>query len=341
MLITEEQLAAKLKAGFREHIFLLFGDDGYMKRVYTDRLVGAVLGDDALRFFNFHEYGDDADLDEILADADNLPVMTDRTCLLVKDFPLQQLSAKELTAFGEKLAGVPDSTVLLFSYPTLDFTRNNYDFPKWTPVIELFAKAGVCADLSHRTGARLLRMLQKGAKDRGCELSPENAQYLLDVTGDDTGHLLGEIGKLCAYADKQPITREMIDSVVTKTVEASVFDISGAILSRDPDTALAAAFELLRRKVAVQSIIGALSSAYVNLYRLSAAKQVGRGYRDFAEAFGYKSAFAVQKVAPYVGKVPPARLRESLEILLDADVTTKSRAFDPETLLTELICRLS
>ena len=341
MLLTEEQLAAKLKTGFSDRLFLLFGDDGYMKRVYTERLTNAVLKDDALKLFNYHEYDENADLDDVFADADNLPVMSEKTCLLVKNHPLADLSAKALAEFGDKLAAVPDSTVLVFAYPSVDFTRNRYDFPKWQPVIDLFVRVGTAADLSHRTGSRLIKMLQKGAKDRGCALSPETAQYLIDVTGDDTGHLLNEIGKLCSYADGREITKEMIDEIVSKTVEASVFDVSAAILSGDPDRALSILFELIRRKTPVQAMIGALGSAYVNLYRLSVAFAAGRGYNDFAEAFAYKSSFAVTKVAPYAKKMTPSAAGEAVKILLDADVVTKSRAFDPETLLTELVCRLA
>ncbi len=342
MFLTEEQLAARLKAGTLDRVYLVYGDDGYMKRVYADRIVNAVLGDDSLRFFNFHEYEEDnTPFADVFADADNLPVMSERTCLLVKDYPLSGLSAKEFEAFVQSLKNVPETAVIVFAFLTVDFTRNQYDYPKWQNVIKAFGEAGTAAELTHRTGNRLVRMLVKGAKDRGAELSAADAQYLIDVTGEDTGHLLNEIGKLCAYADGQAVTREMIDRVVTKTVEASVFDISDAILRGDPDEALATAFELLRRKVPIQSIIGALSSAYVNLYRLVTAAGDGKRYADFAETFGYKSSYGVQKAAPYARNRTPARAREAIEILLEADVITKSRAFDPETLLTELVCRLA
>ena len=344
MLIREEQFAGLLKNGWKEHIFLIFGDDAHIKEVYVDRLVKAAVPDESLKFFNFRTCDDEeTPPDDLFADADTLPVMSERRCMLVKNYPLNTFSEKALAEFEEKLRDVPESTVLVFAYPSVEFTTNPKDFPKWQPVIRVFSSCGVAAELSHRTKSKLVRMLMKGAVSRGATLSEDAALYLLDVSGEDEGNLLNEFNKLCAYADGREITREMIDETVTKSVEASVFDISTAILSKNNDRAYAIVFGLLRVKTPVQPILGALASTYVNLYRLKCAREAGRNPLELDEPYGYKGKldYQTRKLSPFVGAYSVAQLRKAVEILLDADVTTKSQAFDPETLLTELIGRLA
>lgn len=343
-LIDEDTMLRKLKGEITDSLWLIFGDDSYIKEVYAGRLQDKVIENESLKFFNFHSYEEEeTSLEDIFADAEIVPVMSDKTCLLVKNYPLNALGSNQLREFEAMLTAVPASTVLIFYYSSLNFVYNKKTDPKWFPVIELFIKHGIAADLSHRTPQKLKRMLQKGAKDRNTSISDADADYLLQVAGDDVGSLLNEFNKLCAYADGAPVTAEMIDEIVTKTVEASVFDISTCIFAGNIDRALEILFALLRLKTPVQPILGALISAYVNLYRLKVAKNNDRAVSDFAEKLGYKGSYdySFRKISPYANSFPMDRIRKSLDILMEADVTSKSASYDPATLLTEVIAKLA
>ena len=343
-LIDEEGLKRLLKNEITEHVFLLFGDDAYLKAGYSERLEKAVLQNETLRFFNYHEYEDaDTPLELIFADADNLPVMAPRTLLKIKNYPLDTLGEKGLGALEAMLKNAPPHAVLLFVYPTLDFTYNRRDYPKWAAAVDLFKKYGTAAECSHRTGRKLTQMLVKGAPARGTSIGEAEAAYMIERCGDDITILLNEFNKLCAYADGKPITNEMIDETVTKTVEASVFDISASIFSGDTDRAFAIAMELLRVKTPVQSVLGALDQSYMTIYRYKTAKAAGRTVQDLMADMGYKNdqSYMFQKISGFAAKTPMPAIRKALEILSEADIKSKSTATPPETLLTEVIARLS
>lgn len=53
---------------------------------------------------------------------------------------------------------------------------------------------------------------------------------MVEQCGDELHLLLNELDKLCALAGEGEITREMIETAGTKNLEASVFDLSKAIL---------------------------------------------------------------------------------------------------------------
>lgn len=343
-LIHEDIMLKKLKEELTDSLWLIFGDDSYIKEVYTGRLLDKVIDNESLKFFNFHAYEEEeTPLEDIFADAEIMPVMSDKTCLLVKNYPLNTLGGNQLKEFEARLTALPSSTVLIFYYSSLNFIYNKKTDPKWFPVIDLFIKHGIAADLSHRTPQKLKSMLQKGARERNTSISDADADYLLHVAGDDVGVLLNEFNKLCAYADGAPITAGMIDETVTKTVEASVFDLSACIFAGQIDRAFEILFALLRLKTPVQPILGALASAYVNLYRLKLAKLSDRTVSDFAEKLGYQGNYdySFRKIAPYVNEFKMDRIRTSLDILMEADVTSKSESYDPATLLTEVIAKLA
>lgn len=342
--LDEDGLRRLLKAPLTEHIFLIYGDDSYLKEVYSDQLLKLVLPDETLKFFNYHVYEDDtALLEDIFTDADTLPVMAQNACFLIKDYPLDSLNDKELKALEDSLKATPDTSVLIFYYPTVDFTGIRRDFPKWAGVIDLFRRCGTAVELSHRSQNKTAQMLVRGAASRGTSIDSDTALYMVNLCADDLGSLLNEFNKLCAYADGRPITKEMVDEIVTKSVEASVFDISAMIFTGNTDRAFEIVYELLRLKTPVQSIMGVLNQAYMTVYRYKAAKAAGRSISDILNDMGYQSdqSYIFQKIADAASKFSMEKVRRSLDILIEADIKSKSTAASPETLLTEVVAKLS
>ncbi len=338
--VDEDVFAKMLKGEITENIFLFSGDDDYLKEHYCTLLTGKTV-DESLMFFNFHKYEDDeTDIETIFADAENLPLMAEKTCLLVRNYPLDGLSAKALTQFEENLKGIPDSTVMIFYYgsDTLPSGKNT----KWDSVIKIFEKLGTVVKIEHRTPAKTAKLLVSRAKDRGTSIDYDTALYLVSSVGEDLQTILNEFNKVCAYSQGQPVTTEMIDETAVKSVEASVFDISASIFSGDTDKAYKILNELIRQKIPGASIIGALASAYVNAYRLKLSYNSDKQINDFAAAFQYKETkYTFGKIAPFVRKSSIATLRSALDILSEADVKSKSSRISDDILLTELISKLS
>lgn len=339
----EDGIAKKLKAPVNDNIWLIYGDDGFLKDHYCAKLVDACVSDE-LKFFNFHTYNDnESSLDDIFAAADNLPVMSDRTCLLVRNYPLCELGKNQLAEFKKKLEQLPETTVIIFFYNTIELTDGRNIVSKWSDAVNLLAGKGIAVNLSHRSQNKIVKTLVSRASSRGTVIGTEEAQYLIAVAGDDMQILLNEFNKVCAFANGKPVTKEMIDQTAVKSIEANVFDISAAILSGNTDKAFAVTAELLRTKTPVQPIIGAIAGTFVNLYRYKTASDARRGVDDFASAFGYKGnyGYTFRQLSPFLRSVSENGLRMALDALLETDVKTKSTAFDPSTLMSELIARLA
>lgn len=339
-LIDEDIFAKMIKSDISDNIFLFCGDDDYLKEFYCSKLTSKTV-DESLMFFNFHSYEDDeTPLDVVFADAENLPVMAEKTCLLIKNYALDALKAGELTDFEENLKNIPESTVMIFYFSAGKIPQGKN--AKWDNILKLFTKYGCVVKIEHRTSAKTAKLLVSRAKEKGTTIDYETAYYLVTSVGDDMQTVLNEFNKVCAFSCGEPVTKEMIDTTAVKSIEASVFDISASIFSGNTDKAFSTLNELLRQKTPVNSIIGALGSAYVNLYRLKVALNADKNVSDFAEAFQYKETkHTFGKILPFAKASKLSSIRKALDILLEADTKSKSSKISDEILLTELISKLA
>lgn len=341
-VLDEEKVAKLLKTPVTDNVWLFFGDDSFLKDFYCNKLISATV-DESLKFFNFHSYDEKTDLEEIFATAENLPVMCEKSCIQVKNYPLNQLSDSALKEFEKNLSDIPETTVLIFFYSGDDVQYSPKKSSKWNNVVNIFAKYGIAAEINHRTAAKTAKLLVAKAKERGTSIDTDTALYLLMCVGDDMQTLLNEFNKVCAFADGESITREMIDETCVKSIEASVFDISTSIFAGDTDKAFALLNELLRQKTPAASIIGALSSSYVNIYRYKLALNADKSISDFASLFGYgdKYNYTFNKISAFTRQSKLSDIRKAIDILADADIKSKSGGAGDVILLTELISKLA
>ena len=341
--INEDGLSRLLKTDPPCHIWCLFGEDDYLKEFYCGKLVARTV-DEQMKLFNLHVY-EDADFDvltDVFEQAECLPVMAEHTCLVVKELTWPAFGKEQRAEFAKKLAAVPESTVVILYFGKTKVEHDAYrKGGAWSELIGLVSRLGNAVDLSHRSEAKTVQMLVRGAASRGTSITPENALYLIETTGSDIRTLLNEFNKVCAYADGEPVTREMIDLTAVRSVEADSFAIGKALFAHDADRAFSIALTLLRNKTPLQMIIGSLSYTYVMIYRMKLALSCDRTAAELAETFGYKSTSQLTAVAPYARKASLADLTNALQALLSADVRSKSTAANDETLLTELLAELA
>ena len=72
--------------------------------------------------FNLHTFnGKDIDVGELVATMDNLPMMSERTLIIVTDFDLFGCNEKKKELLTEAFADLPDSLCLVFVYDLLDY----------------------------------------------------------------------------------------------------------------------------------------------------------------------------------------------------------------------------
>ncbi len=335
--IGESELRKQLRAGEFKNAYLIYGDESYLKEYYVS-LIQKKLVDKSFEAFNLHTFdGKDVLLDDILKDAQMLPMMSEYNLVIVRDYPIDKEKA-DLELLEEYLADCPESTVFVMWFDSLVLDSKSAKFKRLS---KAFSKAGVVANLHKRTDSEIASLLVNGAKKRGSSLDVVNAKYLISVSGNDLQTLLNELDKLCAFAQGTPITREIIDNMATKCFQARIYDLSKCIVAGNSYKAFDVLNSLFEMKEKPIMILSAISGVYVDMYRVKCAKAAGYSYDDVAKHFNYKRReFALKNASRDCASMSISRLRASLDAIMQTDIKLKSTAADERILLEELTVKL-
>ena len=337
---------AKFKeADLREHIksnhffnaYLIYGEESYLKEHYIAQFKKKLV-DPAFESFNLHQFdGKDTSLDDILKDAQMLPMMSEYNLVLVRDYPVEKTKA-DIKLIEEFLNDVPESTVFILVYDAAEPDLKCAGFKK---VISAFDSAGAVVNLEKRTESDVAKLLVSGAKKRGAVLDINNAKYLISVSGNDMKNLLNELDKLSYFAKGGEITKDIIDNMATKSLQARVYDISKAVVAGNTDKAYSVLDTLFGMKEDPILILAVIGGVYVDMYRVKCAKTAGFSYDDVAKHYNYRGReFALRNASRDCAELSENQLRSSLDEIMNTDLKLKSTAADKRLLLEELIVKL-
>lgn len=325
-ILDEEMLRKHIKTETPAGAYLLFGEETYLKRMYAERLTALSVGE-GMADFNLHRFEGGGALDDILQACEALPVMGECTCVTVRDLNVDTMGAQEFDTLCAAVADLPPTTVMLVWQDSLVFDQKTSS--RCSKLIKVFEDCGHAARIKKRIGSALLKPLTAGAAKRGCTLDSVSANYLVSVVGDDFNTLLNELEKLCHFVGKGVITRQTIDEVCVKSLDATAFDLARALISNNSDRANRLLNTLFERRVKPQLIMGALIGVYVDMYRAKVALTNGKSAEFFAASFNYKGKeFRLKNAARDCSRLSVKSLRESLDILFKADLTIKTEYSD-------------
>lgn len=342
-IFNEETLKKQIKSGDFSRVYLIYGNEGYLKQFYANQICLKAVSEDFADFNLKKLDGKETNLNEIYDCVSSFPMMDDYTCTLVKDFPLNTFigdRGKVDKEFETVISDMPETSVLIFWLDTTEVDEKN---SKWSKVIKLIDGVGVCAKLDKRTRSALEKLLVSSATKKGCTLSRENAAYMINLVGEDMSTLQNELHKVCAYAGEGEISKRHIDSTITVSVEAKIFALSRMITKGDADSAFETLGNLFKLREEPVVILGVLSKAFVDMYRVKSAKEKGISYSALAECYpsAYKGkTFILDNASKDGSRYSVTQLKEALRLLSDTDRRLKSTGEDGKTLLEELILRL-
>ncbi len=347
--ISEAELKKQLAAGIFHPLYVVAGEEKYLVKQAAGRLVKRA-GGQTFPEFNLNEFRGEASIDAISDAAQALPLFAEHKCVSVADLNVEERDAVETGKLMELLESVPDTTSLVFWYPTLDFSEKKS--AKWRNFLKKARDAGMVVFCGRRSAQDLQKLLLRQAEKAGCTLSRKNAAQILEYAGQDVTRLLQEMEKLCAFALGQSlssgpqtgspeITSQMIEDLVPKTTETTVFLMSDALVAGNYERAYSLLDSLLYQEEEPIAILGALSSAYVDMYRVKTALESGQP-ASAAKSYGdyNRKEFRLRNAERNARGMAPETLRKSLELLLEADMALKGSRLDGRIVLEELVAKL-
>ena len=337
-IINEQQLKNKIKEA-NTNVYILFGNDGYLKSSYARKLGSMCADEDDI--FNYQQFSAECDLQDVYDAVLQFPVMSEKKFVILTDYNFEDCSKSDFEKLCTLLTDTPDSCVLVLLFQALEINqKKNTKLNKLVSCAE--KNNGVAVLLDHRTVPELVKMLVSGAAKRGCTFDSATAKYLVETAGEDINNLKNELYKLCSFVKKGEITKQTVDLVSAKTVEASVYSLSKQIIDCNLSKALKILDELFYLKVEPIIILSTISGFYVDMYRTFLGKERGIQLSQIAEEFGYKGReFVIRNAASDIKRFDFDRFALSFDALRLADKRLKSFSNDGRTILEQLVVKLS
>ena len=189
-------------------------------------------------------------------------------------------------------------------------------------------------------GSALPGWIVARAKAEGGEFTPQAAQMLASVVGDDLRLLAQEIVKLLTHANfSRPVTPEDIAALTPESMVTSIFDLVDSIGSRDGARAMR-----LLRKTMEQGNVGGVFAMIIRQFRFillaREALDDGTPAAHLASTLNVHP-FVAQKIAAQARNFRLGALEDVYRRLRDIDDEVKSGRIELETAMEALVSQMA
>lgn len=252
-------------------VYLLYGTESYLKKLYKDKLKTAILGDGDEMNYSYFE-GKGLDVAKVISAADTLPFFSERRLIIIENSGL----FKSQSNLADYVKSIPETTHIVFVETEVD-KRNR--------LFKAVKDNGTVSEMNGMDEANLklwiASLLDKDKK----KITGDTILYLLGKTGTDMENILNEVEKLSCYAmEREIITVSDIDAVCTTQISGKIFAMIDAIGSRRQQQALELYYDLLALKEKPMSILFLITRQFNILMQV----------KDLA-ALGYNNTVISQK----------------------------------------------
>ncbi len=310
---------------FRQ-VYLLYGPEKYLRNQYRRKLTEALLPDG--KDMNFHHYeGKNAEISEIISQAETMPFFADRRVILTENSGFFKGKADQLADY---MAEIPEFSVLIFSEDEID---------KRGRLFKAVQKHGHAAEFVTQDADTLTRWVLGRLKKEGRQITRDGLEHFLSMTGTDMSNISSELEKLLSYTlGRDAVTREDIDAVCVPQVSSQIFDMVRAVAEHQEKKALDLYYDLLALKEQPMRILFLLAREFNQILLVKELQAAHLSNKEIASKAGIP-VFAVGKYGALGRRYTSAELRGIIEELTEDEEAVKTGRLGDILSVELAICR--
>lgn len=317
-----------IKTGQFQNIYLLYGEEAYLKRQYKEKLLKAMVTEGDTMNFSAYE-GKDIVQGELIDLAETLPFFAERRVLLVEDSGFFKNSSEELAAYIPEVA---ESTCFIFVESEVDKRNKLYKQVK---------KSGRIVCFERQNDEILMRWVGGRLKKEGKAMTRAAYQRFITKTGNDMENIDRELEKLICYCmDREAIEEEQVEAICVEQTENKIFEMINAISEKRQKQALNLYYDLLTLKEPPMRILFLILRQFQKLMLIKELTGQGTDSRIIASKAGMPE-FAVRKNQRMAGNFTMQQIREAIEDGIDFEESVKSGRMNDRIAVELLIVKCS
>lgn len=306
-----KRLNEDIKTGKFKNVYLLYGEEAYLKKQYKDRLTKAILPEGDTMNYAYYE-GKGIQIPEIIDLAETMPFFADRRLIVIENSGFFKNAAPELADY---IKGMPETTYFIFVESEIDKRGKLYKAVK--------AK-GLIVEMARQDERTLSLWILQAVKRENKQIQESTVRYLISKTGTDMENLEKELEKLFCYTLEKPeITAEDVEEICISQITNKIFDMVEAVAAKKQKRALEYYYDLLALKEPPMRILYLLTRQFKLLLEVQELVKKGYGKKQAAEAAGLHP-FAAGKYMEQCKSFTKKELRAILEDAADMEECVKT-----------------
>ena len=306
-----KSLNEDLKSGQLNNVYLLYGEEAYLKKQYRDKLRNAMISPDDNMNYAYYE-GKGINVKEVIDLAETLPFFSDRRVIVMENTGFFKTSSEELAEYIKEL---PESTAIIFVEAEIDKRGKLY---------KAVQKKGRAVELGRQDESTLLRWIAGSVKRENKQISENTIRHFIAKIGTDMENIQKELEKLFCYTlDKDAITVEDVEAICTTQITNQIFDMVNAVADKKQRQALDYYYDLITLKEPPMRILFLLARQFKLLLEVKELDKYGLGRKEIAEKTGL-NPFVVGKYQTQAKAFSVKELRTIIEDSVDTEEAVKT-----------------
>ena len=323
-----EQLLQDLKQENFKNVYLLCGEEAYLRNQYKKKLSDALAADGDTMNYSYYE-GKDINPRAVIDMAETLPFFADRRVLMIENSGFFKNKCEELADY---MSSIPESTCFIFVETEIDKRNRFYKEVK---------KYGRVVEFGTQKEETLIKWILGILKKEGKNVTKETLQAFLVKTGSDMQMIKNELDKLVAYTDgRDVITTEDVEAVCITQTTNKIFEMVNAIADGNQKKALELYEDLLSLKEPPMRILFLIARQFNQLYQVKLLGKEGLPSSEIAKQAGIVP-FAVKKYQAQAKSFTEKELRTAVEECVASEEAVKTGAMNDRLSVELLIMKYS
>ena len=307
-----KRIAQDIKNGQFSNIYLLYGEEAYLRRQYRDNLKKALVAeDDTLNCTSYS--GKDINVNEIVDIAGTMPFFAERRVIIIENSGWLKSGEDRMV---ELIKNLPDTTYIVFVESEVD---------KRSKLYKAVTAKGYAALCEMQDETMLKKWIMGLLKKENKRITPDALNLLLDKTGTNMENIRREVEKLVCYRYfDEGITVEDVEALCIVQVQNKIFDMVEAVAQKRQKEALDWYYDLLALKEAPMKILALISRQFHMLLQVKEMRQKGYPETDIAKQTGLNAYYLKKKYIPQAAQFQISQLETALRKCVEAEEDVKT-----------------
>ena len=327
---TRKDLEQSLKKGQIEPVYFLYGPEAHLRDQALREITEMSLHGTLLREFNDSSFNlSSDDVRDAIAAAEQLPMMSDRRVVRLRNFARLRESDEEiLLAYLERPV---ESSVVIFVGDDIDKRKKLGK--------KLMSGAGAF-EFQPLKPNELPSWIKTHLRTINADIEPRAMSQLIELSASNLSALTQELNKLATAAlPSGRITAELVDQLVTRSREHMNWDLTDNIVSRNRRAALKVLRDFLDDGVEPVLLTGVIAGTF---RRMALAKALQASGATSSQIFSEVRVppFKQRDYLAMLSRIDSADMARMIQRIAETDLAIKTSKATPRMQMEMLVCEL-